>query len=112
MSRREILTETERKILFGVPIDDANIVRHYTLSPEDLARLLTKRGARNSLGAAVQLALLRYPGFGLRSNEVVADALVAYLAGQLNVPPAAFRHYAVRVQITLASASEGGLPAA
>ncbi len=98
MSRREILTETERKILFGVPIDDANIVRHYTLSPEDLARLLTKRGARNSLGAAVQLALLRYPGFGLRSNEVVADALVAYLAGQLNVPPAAFRHYAVRVQ--------------
>jgi hypothetical protein len=33
----------------------------------------------------VQLALLRHPGFGLRSDEVVAEALLHYLAGQLNV---------------------------
>lgn len=98
MSRREILTDAERQQLFGIPFDEANIVRHYTLSPDDLEHLLAKRGARNILGAAVQLALLRHPGFGLRSDEVAAEVLVAYLADQLNVPAVAFRQYALRVQ--------------
>jgi len=60
--------------------------------------LLAKRGARNILGTAVQLGLLRHPGFGLRSDEVVAEALLGYLAGQLNVSVTAFRHYAIRAQ--------------
>ena len=98
MSRRELLTEEERTQLFGVPVDEASLARHYTLSPEDLELLLAKRGAHNILGAAVQLGLLRHPGFGLRSDEVVADALLRYLAGQLNVSASAFRHYARRVQ--------------
>jgi Domain of unknown function (DUF4158) len=68
MSRRELLTEDERAQLFGVPVDEASLARHYTLSPYDLEHLLAKRGARNILGAAVQLALLRHPGFGLRSD--------------------------------------------
>jgi Domain of unknown function (DUF4158) len=98
MSRRELLTKEEREQLFGVPIDEASLVKHYTLSPDDLERLLTKRGAHNILGAAVQLVLLRHPGFGLRGDETVADALLRYLAGQLNVPVNAFRRYARRVR--------------
>ena len=53
---------------------------------------------RSRLGAAVQLALLRHPGFGLRSDELVSDALLRYLAEQLGVPVSAFRHYATRAQ--------------
>ena len=98
MSRRKLLTEEERAQLFGVPIDEAGLARHYTLSPDDLELLHAKRGARNILGAAVQLALLRHPGFGLRSDEVVSDALLRYLAGQLGVSASAFRHYARRAQ--------------
>jgi len=64
MSRRKLLTEDERAHLFGIPIDEAGLARHYTLSPDDLELLHAKRGARNILGAAVQLALLRHPGFG------------------------------------------------
>ena len=90
MSRRKLLTEDERAHLFGIPIDEAGLARHYTLSPDDLELLHAKRGARNILGAAVQLALLRHPGFGLRSDEVVADALLRYLAGQLSVRPVRF----------------------
>src|SRR5215469_2750209 len=93
-----LLTEDERAQLFGVPVDEASLARHYTLSPYDLEHLLAKRGARNILGAAVQLALLRHPGFGLRSDEVVAEALLHYLAGQLNVSVSAIRHYAIRAQ--------------
>jgi hypothetical protein len=106
MSRRKLLTEDERTQLFGVPVDEASLAKHYTLSPEDLELLLAKRGAHNILGAAVQLALLRHPGFGLRSDESVADALLHYLAGQLNVSADAFRHYAHRAQTQSEHATE------
>jgi len=106
MSRRELLTEDEREQLFGVPVDEASLAKHYTLSPEDLERMLAKRGAHNILRAAVQLALLRHPGFGLRNDEPVADALLSYLAGQLNVSANAFRHYARRTQTRSEHAQE------
>jgi len=66
------LTDDERDLLFGVPVDEASLVRHYTLAPEDLEQLLAKRGARNALGAAVQLGLLRHPGFGSRPVCVIS----------------------------------------
>ena len=68
--------------------------------------LLAKRGARNILGAALQLGLLRHPGFGLRGDETVADALLRYLARQLNVLADALRHYADRVQTRQEHAQE------
>ena len=99
MGRRELLTEDERTLLFGVPVDEAGLARHYTLTPDDLELLLAKRGARNALGAAVQLGLLRYPGFGLSNSDAAApEALVRYLASQLNVSASANRQYAVRIE--------------
>ena len=107
MGRRELLTEDERARLFGIPVDEASLARHYTLSSDDLELLLAKRGAPNALGAAMQLGLLRYPGFGLGSNnDAVPEALVRYLASQLNVPANAFRHYAIRVQTRQEHAKE------
>jgi hypothetical protein len=44
MGRRELLTEDERTLLFGVPVDEAGLARHYTLTPDDLELLLAKRG--------------------------------------------------------------------
>ena len=43
------------------PTDPAAIVRHYTLSPEDLALIRQRRRAANRLGFAVHLAYLRFP---------------------------------------------------
>ena len=71
MAHRGSLTEDERQLVFGVPRQEHLIIKHYTLSPDDLDLVLRKRGARNQLGFAVQLCLLRHPGFGLRLNVVL-----------------------------------------
>jgi hypothetical protein len=42
-----LLTEDERQLVFGVPRQEHLIIRHYTLSPDNLDSVLRKRGARN-----------------------------------------------------------------
>ena len=106
MGRRNILTEEEREQFFSVSVDEAQLVKHYTLSPDDLERSFAKRGARNQLGFALQLCLLRYPGFGLRIDNPVPQDLLNYLAHQLNVPPEVFRDYSRRHQTRLDHAGE------
>jgi FMN-dependent NADH-azoreductase len=73
MAQRGLLTEDERQLVFGVPRQEHLIIKHYTLNPDDLDLALRKRGARNQLGFAVQLCLLRHPGFGLRLNEAPSE---------------------------------------
>ena len=82
MARRELLTEEERVSLFGVPTDRATLARHYTLGPNDLDFLAARRGDTNRLGAALWIALLRYPGFGLRHDEAPPPEIISYLASQ------------------------------
>jgi hypothetical protein len=53
MSRRKLLTEDERAQLFGVSVDEASLAKYYTLSPEDLERLLAKRGGCARRDAAI-----------------------------------------------------------
>jgi TnpA family transposase len=105
MARRQLLTDDERRRIFGVPESEAEIIRHYTLSPADLDLAAHRHGSRNRLGVAVQLCLLRHAGFGLRVGEEMPEALLAYLAHQLGVPPAAFRDYGRRAQTRLDHAS-------
>jgi TnpA family transposase len=106
MARRQLLTDDERRRIFGVPESEAEIIRHYTLSPADLDLAAHRHGSCNRLGVAVQLCLLRHPGFGLRVGEEMPEALLAYLAHQLGVPPAAFRDYGRRAQTRLDHAGE------
>jgi TnpA family transposase len=106
MARRELLTDDERRRIFGVPETEADIIRHYTLSPVDLELTTDRRGSHNRLGFAVQLCLLRHPGFGLRAGESVPEAVLSYLAHQLGVTPAAFRDYSRRAQTRLDHAGE------
>jgi TnpA family transposase len=98
MSRRQILTADEHARLFGMPSDPETLIRHCTLSPADLDWLAGRRGAANRLGAAVQLCLLRHPGFGLRVEENPPESLLAWLARQLEVSAAAWADYARRDQ--------------
>ena len=58
-----------------------------TLSANDIEVAIGRYGAANRLGFAVQLCLLRHPGFGLRVDEEVPEELVAYIAYQLSVSP-------------------------
>ena len=96
MARRPLLTDEERQLLFGIPDDPDTLARHHSFTRSDQDLMAGRRGAANRLGFAVQLALLRHPGMGLAQMEEPVDALVEWLAAQLEIPAAAFAEYARR----------------
>ena len=96
MARRDLLTDIERRALFGVPDAREDLARHYMLSSRDLAFVASKRGDTNRLGFAVQLALLRHPGFGFTLDGGASAPLVAFMGEQIGVAASAFDGYAVR----------------
>ena len=49
--------------------DERGMVRHYTLSSEDLALINRRRGDPNRLGFALILCYLRFPGRILQQGE-------------------------------------------
>jgi hypothetical protein len=98
VARRQLLTEEERRLLFGIPHDPDALTRHYSFTRSDRELLTGRRGDANRLGFAVQLALLRHPGMGLAQMEEPVDVLVAWLAERLEIPAAAFTKYAGRLQ--------------
>ena len=99
MPRRSLLSNEQRTRLFSVPVDHAEMAKHYVLSADDLALVQAKRRAINRLGFAVQLCLLRYPGQGPGPAEQPPEAMIAFVARQLGVPPVEFANYAQRDQI-------------
>lgn len=90
MEQRNLLKREERERLFLQRTDHFSIIRNYTLSTEDLDIIGKRRGATNRLGLAAHLALLRHPGFGLRTNSEIPDAVLTYMAAQLCVSPRVF----------------------
>ena len=70
MARRTLLTGDERHRLFDPPVTDREVARYYTLSPDDLKWIEARHGPSNQLGAAVQMALLRHPGFPDNGSRV------------------------------------------
>jgi hypothetical protein len=106
MSRRTLLSAEQRDRLFAVPTDPAEMARHYVLGTQDLALVRSKRRGMNRLGFAVQLCLLRYPGQGLGPGDHPPKAIIAFVADQIGVPPAAFADYAHRDQTRREHAAE------
>ncbi len=98
MARRQLLTDEERQALLGIPPDADSLARLFTLSRVDRNLVAERRGDANRLGCAVQLALLRYPGTALAYLDQPPNALVSWMAGQLEIPAAAFAEYARRPQ--------------
>jgi len=98
MSRRTLLSAEQRARLFGIPMDAAEMAKHYVLSPEDLALIGTKRRSGNRLGFAVQLCLLRHPGQGLGFGEHPPKPMIAFVARQIGASPHALADYALRDQ--------------
>jgi len=98
LKRRQILTDEERQALLGVPDDPDALARLFTLSRSDQHLVAERRNDTSRLGFAVQLALLRHPGIALAALDQPPRPLVAWLAGHLDIPVAAFDAYARRPQ--------------
>lgn len=105
MGRRDMLTDEERRALFGVPEDREAMVKLYTLSRADLDLVQARRSDANRLGFAVHLALLRHPG--LAPAEIEAPKrLITFMAEQLDLPLSSIRGYGDRPQTVTDHARE------
>jgi TnpA family transposase len=98
MPRRTLLSAEQRSRLFGIPIDAAEMAKHYVLSTEDLTLVRARRRASNRLGFAVQLCALRHPGRPLDPSEVPPAAMLAFVANQVGADPKLFEEYAHRAE--------------
>ena len=96
MARRTVLTSRQRSALFALPQREADLLRHYTLSDEDLQNIGARRRPSNKLGFALQLCVLRYPGRLLAPGEFVPPAVVDFIGRQLDLDGDELADYAVR----------------
>jgi hypothetical protein len=83
---------------YGAPLDEREIARHYTLTSDDLEIVGRRRGDATRLGYAMLMLYMRWPGRALEAGEVPPAPVLAYVAQQLGVAPAAFADYAHRDQ--------------
>lgn len=99
MRGKELLTPDQRNRFMSIPDDmsEYDIEMHYTFTSEDLAFINKHRRDHNRLGIALQLAVLRYPGWTLFQIKDIPSQILDYIAKQIDVSPQEYTHYAKRV---------------
>lgn len=85
MPRRNIWSARQRAALFDLPTDEAALLRHYTLSDDDIEQIRLRRGGHNRLGFALQLCAFRYPGRILAAGETIPQSVLRFIAAQLGI---------------------------
>ncbi|NNN27477.1 DUF4158 domain-containing protein, partial [Pseudomonas nitroreducens] len=88
MPRRSILSATERDTLLALPESQDDLIRYYTFNDSDLSLIRQRRGDGNRLGFAVQLCLLRYPGYALGNDTALPEPVIQWVAKQVQADPA------------------------
>ncbi len=93
-----LLTEDQRLEFTQIPqnISEYEIAKYYTFSTYDIDIINKHRRDYNRLGFAVQLALLRNPGWSLISINNIPESVLDYIAEQIKVNPKEFELYAQR----------------
>ncbi|MFP7442584.1 MULTISPECIES: Tn3 family transposase [Bacillus] len=93
---RELLTTDQRNLLMEIPEEDLIEGTYYTFSNHDLAVINKRRRVENRLGFAVQLAVLRYPGWSYTHIKNMPDSVLRYIAKQINADPSSLGLYPQR----------------
>lgn len=93
---RELLTTDQRKLLMEIPEDELIEGTYYTFSNQELAVINKRRREENRLGFAVQLAVLRYPGWSYTHIKNLPDSFMRYIANQINADPSSLSLYPQR----------------
>jgi TnpA family transposase len=96
MPRRLILSATERDTLLALPESQDDLIRYYTFNDSDLSLIRQRRGDANRLGFAVQLSLLRYPGYALGSDSELPEPVIQWVAKQVQADPTSWAKYGER----------------
>ncbi len=93
---RELLTPEQRQALIQVPEDEWVLGTYYTFSKRDLEIINKRRREENRLGFAVQLAVLRYPGWPYTHIKNIPDSVIHYISKQINATPPSLSLYPQR----------------
>ena len=96
MPRRLILSATVRDTLLALPESQDDLIRYYTFNDSDLSLIRQRRGDANRLGFAVQLCLLRYPGYALGTDSELPEPVILWVAKQVQAEPASWAKYGER----------------
>ena len=96
MPRRVTLTDRQKNALLGLPTSQPDLLKHYTLSDEDLEHIRQRRRAHNKFGFALQLCVLRYPGRVLAPGELIPAEVVEFIGAQLGLHADDLIDYAAR----------------
>jgi TnpA family transposase len=94
--RRSLLSESDRAQLLACPESHDELVRHYAFTQTDLSLIDQRRGDANRLGFAVQLCVLRFPGYALSPDLQVPAPIIHWIAQQIQVDPNAWPSYGKR----------------
>ena len=96
MPRRSLLSDTERDSLLVLPESLDDLIQQYSFTDADLALIRQRRGEANRLGFAVQMCLLRYPGYALASDTTLPEPMIDWIAKQVRSDAAAWPEYSAR----------------
>ncbi|WP_420820972.1 Tn3 family transposase [Shimazuella alba] len=75
-------------------MDQRELARYYTITPEEKSVIHQQRGASNRLGYAIQICYLRFPGRPLASNESIPELILHYISKQIGISPDSLKNYA------------------
>ncbi len=96
MRGKELLTPEQRLEMKSLPNEEWELGVYYTFSKYDIENIKKHRRDYNKLGFAVQLAVLRYPGWTLTEIKEIPKKFLSYIGAQLNIDPKNFNLYAQR----------------
>lgn len=98
MPRRDFFSPAQRLELVAIPEDEGELIRLYSLSPQDLAIIRQRRGDANRLGFAAQLCSIRYPGLVIGQDDSPDPRMLVMISRQLLIDPGLWTKYAGRDQ--------------
>ncbi|EAG2243658.1 Tn3 family transposase, partial [Listeria monocytogenes] len=93
---RELLTPEQRQALMQIPQDEWVLGTYYTFAKRDLEIINKRRREENRLGFAVQLAVLRYPGWPYTHIKNIPDSVIHYISKQIGATPSSLSLYPQR----------------
>ncbi|QOY37630.1 Tn3 family transposase [Anaerobacillus isosaccharinicus] len=96
---REILSSEQREEYLKIPpqLNKDLLSAYFTLTEYDIEIVNKRRRDHNRLGFAIQLCVLRYPGWSLTDVEPIPKYIIDHLAKQLHVRSQEYDSYAKRI---------------
>lgn len=96
MPRKVLLSASERERLWALPESVDDLIRFYSFSETDLSLIRQRRGQANRIGFALQLCLLRYPGYILNQDISEKEPIIQWISAQVGVEANEWTKYANR----------------